>query len=1263
MRGKLQVMTNKWKIWIDTGGTFTDCLAESPEGAIKRVKVLSSSSLRGKALSVPTTQAVVIDPSFPVNKDILAGYTLSFLGQARHKATVTRFDPATNTLFLSTHLPDSISFPCDFELEGGEEAPVLAARLVTSTPLTEPLPPIEMRLGTTRGTNALLERKGAKMAWLVTRGLKDLIRIGTQQRPDIFALRIEKPEPLYSEVVEVTERIDANGQILLPLNQPELKSALDKLRKNGIQSVAISLLNSFKNPIHELDVARLCHEAGFTYLSVSSQLFPAIKLLPRAETAVADAYLHPVLASYLSGVAEKLSSGSLKVMTSAGGLVSAQHFHAKDSLLSGPAGGVIGAAEIARQYGETDILTLDMGGTSTDVSRYAGQPDYQFECQVGSVRLASPSVTVETVAAGGGSICSFDGRKLTVGPESAGAQPGPACYGAGGPLTVTDVNLLLGRVDEENFGIPLRREAAEKRLKEQLDEMALQTGQTTAPATLLEGYLQIANERMAEAIRNISTRKGYDPAEHALLAFGGAGGQHACAIAELLGIRRVIVPFDAGLLSAYGIGRARAERMVTKQVLKPLGEMTGAYEKTVEEAEAQATSLLKNEGVEETETTFVAAYLRFAGQDAVIEVEATAHALLGPGFEERYKALFGHWVDNRAIEIESVKVKVAAKGKAEKMTGEAFASYQPESNRIREVVHLGQPIEARLYQWETLKPGAAIAGPSIVASNTSTTWIAPGWRAAFGPGLNGMMDAVEPASADPASQVHEAVALELFTNRFRGIADEMGALLMRTAFSVNIKERLDFSCAMLDPVGELVVNAPHIPVHLGSLGLCVRKVMEVLPLGPGDVAVTNHPGYGGSHLPDITLIAPVFEGERLLGYVANRAHHAELGGKRPGSMPPDAKNLAEEGVVIAPMLLVKAGQAQWAGIEGVLLGHSFPTRAVAENLADLNAALSSIKAGQQALLALCQKEGADQVLYFMQRLKDYSNERLWKQLHALPGETFGAEERLDDGSCIKVQIRRVNDRLTVDFSGSAQVHPGNLNATPAIVRSAVIYVLRLMIAEDVPLNEGIMQRVGIVLPEGMLNPVFPADPTQCPAVVGGNTEVSQRLVDTLVKALRLSACSQGTMNNLLFGNGQFGYYETIGGGTGAGPGFHGADAIHHHMTNTRITDPEIMEWRYPVQVEEFSIRQGSGGQGKWNGGDGIVRKLRFSEPVELTLLTQHRREAPFGMEGGKAGATGRQFVETADGEHLDLKGVDQMDLKAGDAVVIETPGGGGWGEY
>ena len=624
--------------------------------------------------------------------------------------------------------------------------------------------------------------------------------------------------------------------------------------------------------------------------------------------------------------------------------------------------------------------------------------------------------------------------------------------------------------------------------------------------------------------------------------------------------------------------------------------------------------------------------------------------------------MFGHWVDNRAIEIESVKVKVAAKGKAEKMTKEAFASYQPESNRMREMVHLGQPVEARLYQWETLKPGATIVGPAIVASNTSTTWIAPGWHAAFGMGLNAVMEAVEPVSADLASQVHEAVALELFTNRFRGIADEMGALLMRTAFSVNIKERLDFSCAMLDPVGELVVNAPHIPVHLGSLGLCVRKVLEVLPLGPGDVAVTNHPGYGGSHLPDITLIAPVFEGERLLGYVANRAHHAELGGKRPGSMPPDAKNLAEEGVVIAPMLLVKAGQAQWAGIEGVLLGHSFPTRAVAENLADLNAALSSIKAGQRALLALCQKEGVDQVLYFMQRLKDYSNERLWMQLHALHGETFEAEERLDDGSLITVRIRRTNERLTVDFSGSAQVHPGNLNATPAIVRSAVIYVLRLMIAEDVPLNEGIMKQVEIVLPEGMLNPAFPADPTQCPAVVGGNTEVSQRLVDTLIKALRLSACSQGTMNNLLFGNGQFGYYETIGGGTGAGPGFHGADALHHHMTNTRITDPEIMEWRYPVQVEEFSIRRESGGQGKWNGGDGIVRKLRFSEPVELTLLTQHRKEAPFGMSGGKAGATGRQFVETADGKHIDLKGVDQMDLKAGDAVVIETPGGGGWGE-
>jgi 5-oxoprolinase (ATP-hydrolysing) len=1254
-------MNKKWKIWVDTGGTFTDCLAETPEGEIKRVKVLSSSKLRGKAIEQMAENAFRVDASFAVDKDILKGYKIRVLGQNFPSNSIAQFDPNNLTFTLVNSLPNRLTFPCDFELDGGEEAPVLAARLITKTALDRALPPMDMRLGTTRGTNALLERKGAKTAWLVTKGLKDLIRIGTQQRPDIFALKIEKPEPLYSDVFEINERIDAQGNVLIALNSTEVEHAIEKIKEQGIQSVAVSLLNSFKNPAHELEVLNACKKAGLSYSSISSQLFPAIKLLPRAETAVADAYLNPILTSYLTGVSNKLSRGSsLKVMTSAGGLISANDFHAKDSLLSGPAGGVVGAAEIAKVCGEKNILTLDMGGTSTDVSRYSGKPDYRFECEVGQTKIASPSVAVETVAAGGGSICTFDGHKLKVGPESAGAQPGPACYGAGGPLTVTDVNLLLGRVDEEKFGIPVQKGESAKRLEVQLNEIENQTGEHPEANSLLEGYLQIANERMAEAIRNISTRKGYDPAEHALLAFGGAGGQHACAIAELLGMKKIIVPFDAGLLSAYGIGKAVEERMVTQQVLKPLDDLKHLFESIVVTAAEEATSMLSREGIQETEITFVAAYLRFSGQDAVIEVEAEKYSGLHAAFKGKYEELFGHWVENRAIEVESIKVKVSALRTGDHAGAEQVIVHPAQSLRTKEITHQGKQLPAQLYDWETLSPGAKIEGPALLASKTSTTWIAPGWQANLGHELNVILDLKE-ASSSGVNEIHETVALELFTNRFRGIAEEMGALLMRTAFSVNIKERLDFSCALLDPKGELVVNAPHIPVHLGGLGLCVRKVLEVLPLGPGDVAVTNHPGFGGSHLPDITLIAPVFEGKKLLGYVANRAHHAELGGKRPGSMPPDAKNLAEEGVVISPMLLIQKGVAQWEQIEKVLTEHGYPTRALAENMADLNASLSSIKAGQSALLSLCQKEGAEKVLHYMQRLKDYSNEKLWSQLQRLPGNEFEAAEKLDDGSPLKVKLQRANDKLSVDFTGSSKLHPGNLNATPAIVRSAVIYVLRLLISEDIPLNEGIMKQVEIILPEGLLNPPFPADSSQCPAVVGGNTEVSQRLVDTLIKALKLSACSQGTMNNLLFGNKSFGYYETICGGTGAGPGFNGADAIHHHMTNTRITDPEIMEWRYPVRVEEFSIRKGSGGPGKWKGGDGIVRKLRFTDAVELTLLTQHRVEAPYGMEGGEPGTTGKQFVEKSNGSVVDLKGVDEMDLQTGDAIVIETPGGGGWG--
>lgn len=1256
-------MDNKWKVWIDTGGTFTDCLAAAPDGHIRRVKVLSSSKLRGKAVQTTDRRSVIIDVSLPVEKDILDGYRINFLGHKHPPLYIGSCHLQERKLVFSGELPESVKLPAEFELSAGEEAPVLAARLVTETPLSTPLPPMDMRLGTTRGTNALLERKGAKTAWLVTKGFKDLIAIGTQQRPDIFALKIEKSDPLYVHVLEIDEQIDCQGNVTVALNKEMLERELERLKLAGIQSVAISLMNSFKNSAHELAAAELCRHQGFGHVSVSSDLFPAIKLLPRAETAVADAYLNPILTEYLGGVAGKLTTDStLKVMSSAGGLVAAAEFHAKDSLLSGPAGGVVGAAEIARRAGERNILTLDMGGTSTDVSRYSGKADYRFECEVGAARIASPSVAVETVAAGGGSICGFDGHKLTVGPESAGAQPGPACYGAGGPLTVTDVNLLLGRLDEGKFGIPVSGAAAASRLDEQVQAIAKASGAELDPVQVMEGYLQIANERMAEAIRNISTRKGYDPAEHALLAFGGAGGQHACAIASLLGISKIIVPFDAGLLSAFGIGRALEERMVTRQVLQPLDQLVGDFDRLVDEATKAAQKMLEAEGVMSTERTLVAVHMRFAGQDAAVEVESAIFAQLAHQFEQKYRALFGHWVEGRPIEVESIKVKVSAVATKSDPTGSEIRYHPAMPMASKEVIHQGQRFETKIFDWEKLTPGATVSGPAILASSTSTTWVAPGWSVDIGEGLDATMTLQTPARREAGTNLPEAVALELFTNRFRSIADEMGALLMRTAFSVNIKERLDFSCALLDPEGELVVNAPHIPVHLGGLGLCVRKVLEVLPLGAGDVAVTNHPGYGGSHLPDITLIAPVFYNQQLVGYVANRAHHAELGGKRPGSMPPDAKNLAEEGVVISPMKLVSEGNPLWAEMKSVLTQAAFPTRSVEENLADLNAALSSIHAGQKALIDLCEKAGQQQVAHYMQRLKDYSNEKLWEQLHTFGDTGLQAEERLDDGSVLKVKFHLQAGKMIVDFSGSAAVHPGNLNATPAIVRSAVIYVLRLMIDENIPLNEGIMKNVEIVTPTGLLNPPFSEIASQCPAVVGGNTEVSQRLVDTLIKALKLSACSQGTMNNLLFGNDQFGYYETICGGTGAGPGYHGADAVHHHMTNTRITDPEIMEWRYPVKVLDFAIRKGSGGEGKWRGGDGVFRRLQFTQPVQLTLLTQHRIEAPYGIDGGKPGSCGQQWIEKKTGEKVPLAGVSESDLEAGDAIVLATPGGGGWGE-
>ncbi len=1251
-----------WKFWIDTGGTFTDCLAISPGGKMKRIKVLSSAALRGRITGKAGNGALKIACNWPSGADIFKGYFFRLLGKEHPGTQVEFLDLKKGIIKLGIDLDGYIVPGMDFEITTGEEAPVLAARIASEKRLNEKLPEMEMRLGSTKGTNALLERKGAGTVLVVTKGFADLIEIGTQQRPEIFALQINKPVPLYEEVVEIDERTDAAGHELKHPDNDAMDILVEKLEKTGPEAVAVALMNSYKNGNHEKQIRKALKEKGIRYISLSSEMAGEIRFYPRAQTSLVNAYLSPVIDGYLKSVKDRIIAGSLKVMTSWGGLIDAGHYYPKDSLLSGPAGGVVGAAGIAERMGENMIIAFDMGGTSTDVSRYDGNYDYRFESEINRIPVFSPTLAIETVAAGGGSVCGYDGYRLYVGPESAGASPGPAAYGAGGPLCLTDVNLLLGRLDPENFGIPLSREAAQSAFDRIMKRL-------TIPQTeeeLLAGFLQIANEKMVEAIRKISFNKGYDPAEYALLAFGGAGGQHACAVAELLGMNKIIIPFDAGLLSAYGMGMAEVERFASRQVLLPLSVFVNDLEEAFAGLEKEATSRLLSEGMD-PEDIYIRTrqvYLRFQGQENTLKIEYRNPEELTMQFRSAYENLFNHWIENEVVEIESLRLVAAARGGKETGYAGPLKDYAPEPGKtVRCFTEYGWK-KVPAWNWEHIKPGAKLTGPGLLLSNTSSLYIGAKWQL----NIDGNRDArlTEKKNEDKGRSVWpvstEQAELELFANRFKSVADNMGAILQRTAFSVNVKERLDFSCAVLDARGFLVANAPHIPVHLGSIGICVREVINKMELKPGDVIITNHPHYGGSHLPDVTLISPVFDDEHILaGYVANRAHHAEIGGIAPGSFPANARNLEEEGVVIPPAYLVREGTGRWDHIKELLTGGSWPTRALNENIADFNGALASIHTGVEGMKALCRAYGTVKAKNYMEKLQQYSAACLAEAFEEREGDPWYAEESLDDGHVIKVKAEKRGHKIRFDFTGTSPVHPGNLNATYAILTSTVIYVLRLMIDQDIPLNEGIMRNVEIMAPESFLNPHFPDDPGKCPAVVGGNTETSQRTVDTLIKALGLAACSQGTMNNLIFGNERFGFYETIGGGTGAGPGFDGADAVHQHMTNTRITDPEIMEFRYPVKVLKMAVRKSSGGTGKWRGGNGIVREILFEEPVTLNLLGQHRKVEPYGLEGGLPGKKAVQYIVRKSGKKEILSGSDEVELEAGDKIVIKTPGGGGYG--
>lgn len=1262
-------MSQPWQIWIDTGGTFTDCIALDPNGETRTCKVLSSGTLRDRVDTVESDGRVHLRGGAKLPDGFLAGYRMSILG-GDENVEILEHEPLTGGIVIAPG-EGSFSPGQSVELSSGEEAPLLATRLITGTPLGGRLPPVAMRLATTRGTNALLERRGARTVLFTTAGFEDLLVIGNQTRPDLFALRIDRPEPLPEKVVGVGERLTADGFVISGLARQAIRDRLPALRREGFASASIALLHGHRNAQHEVALEKILRDGGFDHVSRSSALSPFQGLLRRSQTAATDAYLGPVISGYLNAVKEGLGDDavSLHVMTSAGGLVGTESFRAMDSLLSGPAGGVVGAAMSGQKAGVPMVIAFDMGGTSTDVSRFDGDFEYVFDHQVGPVELAAPALAIETVAAGGGSICRVEQGRLAVGPQSAGADPGPASYGAGGPLTITDVNLLLGRLVAGRFPIPIDLEAADARLRELRDELG--SAEIGSDEEILEGLLRIADERMAEAIRHISVRKGVDPAGYSLVAFGGAGGQHACRVAELLGMMEVILPGDAGLLSARGLGHAVIERFAQREVLLSLRKIGGRIEEWFSQLEDEAATELVREGVDlgELDQPRRIVELRYEGQDAALEIEPSPEGDLASDFEQRYYDLFSYRPSDRDIEVVSIRVVMRSRREevASRGVDEWRSAPVPEPVAIQKCFLDGVWREVPCHHASELEFGALVKGPALIQQEHSALVVPSRWRVR-GLGDGGVVvratdareDAITVASRRESSR---AVELELMSHRFASIAREMGEMLQRTAISTNIKEREDFSCTLLDPQGRLVVNAPHIPVHLGAMGLCVRQLTAHRRLNPGDVVVTNHPAFGGSHLPDVTVAAPVHSDGRLLGYVACRAHHAEIGGIRPGSVPPDAKNLAEEGVVIPPTLLVEGGEPRWDRVEDLLTGGAFPTRTLADNLADLRAMLAAIARGRDALVRLAEGVGFDHVIEHMDALRGLAAAQVRKALAALPDGVHEGRQLLDGGFPLAAAFTIDGERAILDFAGSTGVHPGNLNATPAIVHSVTMYVMRLLVEVDLPLNEGLLEPIEIRIPhDSILDPPYDADPERCPAVVGGNVETSQRLVDTLLYALRLAGCSQGTMNNISFGDDTFGYYETVAGGSGAGDGFDGTGGVHTHMTNTRITDPEVLEYRYPVRLRRFAIRPGSGGDGRWSGGDGVIREIEFLAPLQFSILSQHRDTAPFGMAGGGDGAVGRQTVVRADGSRRTLGGVDGCLVEIGDRLVLETPGGGGYGE-
>jgi 5-oxoprolinase (ATP-hydrolysing) len=1202
-----------WQFWIDRGGTFTDIVARRPDGGLVTHKLLSENPER---------------------------YT-------------------------------------DAALQGIRDLLGLAPEARLSDVAIQ-----AVKMGTTVGTNALLERKGERTALVITRGFGDALRIGYQNRPAIFALDIRLPDALYERVIEVTERCDAQGNERVPLDTEAARAALQAAHDAGIRAVAVVLLHAWRTPDHELQLADIARTVGFTQISLSHQVSPLMKLVGRGDTTVVDAYLSPLLRRYVEQVAQGLKPPGppavcpppqLLFMQSHGGLIAAARFQGKDSVLSGPAGGIVGAVAVSRMAGFDKIITFDMGGTSTDVAHYAGEYERSFETEIAGVRLRAPMMNIHTVAAGGGSILHFDGLRYRVGPDSAGANPGPACYRRGGPLCVTDANVMVGKLSPELFprvfgkrgDQALDRDTVRERFTRLAAEIHAATGAWRSPEQVAEGFLTIAVENMANAIKRISVRRGYDVAEYTLCCFGAAGGQHACKVADRLGMTRILLHPLAGVLSAYGMGLADFRLLKERALELPLDETgTGALDSHFSELEAVSRRDLLAQGVAEGRIEVVRrVHLRYEGTDTVLLVAFSDERSMLEQFVSAHRGRFGFVYEGKRLVVEAISVELIGAGeRADDAESEILSHGQPTPVSAVEMYSAGRSHSTPVYVRETLKPGMRLQGPAIIIAPTSTTVIEPDWRGEVTRRDHLILTRAEPPGRQPAVSARpDPVMLEVFNQLFMSIAEQMGYTLQNTAHSVNIKERLDFSCALFDQRGGLIANAPHIPVHLGSMGDSVRALIEAEhgSLRPGDVYLGNSPYRGGTHLPDITVVTPVFDGagNDVLFYVASRGHHADVGGITPGSMPPYSTCIEEEGALCARLKAVDGGRFCETEIVRWLLAGPYPARNPQQNLADLRAQIAANEKGSRELRKMVEHYSLATVRAYMQHVQDNAEEAVRRVIGALRDGDFAYA--MDEGAEIRVSIRMDRERRSarIDFTGTSAQQPNNLNAPAAVCRAAVLYVFRTLVNDDIPLNAGCLRPLEIVLPEGsLLNPHYPA------AVVAGNVETSQYIVDALYGALGVLAASQGTMNNFTFGDARWQYYETICGGVGAGPDFDGCDAVHTHMTNSRITDPEVLEWRFPVLLEEFSIRRESGGAGRRRGGNGVVRKVRFLEAMTAAILSGHRRYPPFGLAGGQPGACGRNRVVREDGSVVELKGRDQIEISAGEVFVIETPGGGGFGK-